>query len=140
MGSYPGLFIARKFQITKKKLKLLNDMPARASCKELKVFKHEGILILPALNISQVLIFFKENPQYLKNCIFTHEYETRHKNRMQLEKHNITHHCKKKGLLYPLTINYSNIFTKRKKITCIQKEIEIVFVGKKIVQNFRLLI
>ena len=73
-------------------------MPPGASCRELKLFQQEGILPLPALYISQVLIFFKKNPQYLANSIFTHEYETRHKNRLQIEKHNTKLY--ETGLLY----------------------------------------
>ena len=93
--------------LQKKALRLICNVPARASCRDLKLFAQEQILPLPALYISKVLLFFKKHPEYLSESKFNHEYNTRHKNNLQLERHNTTAY--EKGLLYSGQIFYNKL-------------------------------
>ena len=97
-GQAPEYLINRVFKLQKKALRLICNVPARASCRGLKLFAQEQILPLPALYISNVLLFFKKHPEYLSETKFDHGYNTRHKNNFQIEKHNTTSY--EKGLLY----------------------------------------
>ena len=57
--------------------------------------------------ISKVLLLFKKHPEYLSESKFNHEYNTRHKNNLQLEKHNTAAY--EKGLLYSGQIFYNKL-------------------------------
>ena len=52
-------------------------------------------------------MFFKKHPEYLFETKFDHEYNTRHKNNLQLEKHNTAAY--EKGLLYSWQIFYNKL-------------------------------
>ena len=79
-------------------MRILDNKPPRTSCRELKIFEKLEILPVPALYIAQVLIFMKKYPQYFSDNKFHHHYETRNKNRMQLNHPHTKAY--EKGLLY----------------------------------------
>jgi hypothetical protein len=97
-GQCPDYLLNRVFVLQKRAIRIIAGVPYRTSCRETKLFKTLNILPLPALYIAQVLIFMKKHPAYFSNCQFNHRYNTRHKNRMQLPKHNTR--AFEKGLLF----------------------------------------
>jgi hypothetical protein len=97
-GQCADYLFNRVFMLQKKAIRILAGVPARSSCKDLNLYETLEILPLPALYISQVLIFIKKHPSYFSNFHFTHQYETRHKNRMMLSHHHTS--AFEKGLLF----------------------------------------
>ena len=78
--------LLRVFKLQKQAIRLLAGVGPIESCR--KLFPALEILPLPALYISHILIFFKNNPQYLNHAKISHNYETRHKNNnLVLSKH-----------------------------------------------------
>ena len=67
--------IARVFKLQKQAIRKIMGVDPRESCRNL--FPALNILPLPALYVSQILIFFKTHPQYLEHAKPTHNYETR---------------------------------------------------------------
>ena len=106
-GQASEYLVSRVFKLQKKALRLICNVSPYASCRNLKLFKQEQILPLPALYISNVLVFFKKHPEYFSENQFVHEYNTRHKNNLQLVKHNTTSY--EKGLLYSGQIFYNKL-------------------------------
>ena len=75
----------RAFKLQKQAIRTIAGVGPRESCRDL--FPALNILPLPALYVSQILIFFKTHPQYLDHAKSTHNYETRHRNNYVLTKH-----------------------------------------------------
>lgn len=89
-------------------MRIISNIPPYESCKA--EFKKLNILPFPALYISKVLIFLKKNPIVFKDNKFSHEYETRHKDLFQLEKHR-TADGYEKGMFYAAQ-KYHNLLPK----------------------------
>jgi len=88
------------FVLQKKAIRILAGVSPRDSCKELHLYETLRMLPLPALYVSQVLVFVKKHPEYYDKFKFkfTHKYNTRNKNNMKFVHHKTA--AFEKGLLF----------------------------------------
>jgi hypothetical protein len=108
-GQCADYLFNRVFVLQKKAIRILAGVSPRDSCRDLNLYAILQILPLPALYVSQVLIFVKKHPEYFDKFKFkfTHNYNTRNKNRMQFVPHKTSAY--EKGLLFAGQRMYNKI-------------------------------
>lgn len=104
-GHAADYLFTRVFKLQKRAIRIITGSAYDASCRNL--FKDNNILSLPALYITQVLVFVKKQPKYFQSCFFKHHYETRHKTKMIFDQHKTS--ALEKGLLYSAQSLYNKL-------------------------------
>jgi hypothetical protein len=95
----------RVFILQKRVIRIIANLGPLDSCRE--AFIKFKILPFPALYIYKALLFLKKNPQYFETSVISHNYNTRHKDLLNVDKHRTT--AKEKGLHYSAIKFYNHL-------------------------------